>query len=123
MLINRGIKDISRQAPYLDWEDITFAADTATANLPSRFVNLESLGSDTISNLQFKHPSKIKDLTESGTPSSYYFKGLSLIGIHPVPTAETVLRLTYRKGYTLLTALDESPDIPVDFHEALCFYL
>jgi hypothetical protein len=120
LLINHAIRDISRQAPYLDIVSITFLANGTPASLPSMFKMMEKLGN----NLKYIHPAKIPDLTATGEPSNYYYIGLDKIKVYPIPLVDTTLTAIVRRGYPELTTLDSEPSIiPADYHEMICYYI
>lgn len=116
-LINTAIKDISRHAPYIDIESLEFDED-GKAQLPSKFRSMIKLGS-----LEYKDPSEIDNIKTEGEPSNYYYKGTDTICLYPVPTDTVSYTAVFRRGYDELTSLEESPSIPENFHDMICYYI
>jgi hypothetical protein len=122
-LINDAIRDIGKKTPYTAITILNFTTNISYVDLPERFKGVSSLTYNGTP-LEYKHPSKIKDLTETSDIPKYYYMANQKLYIHPIPTKNMTLNLVYRKAYATLSSLAEEPiDLPEDYHESICYFI
>jgi hypothetical protein len=126
--INEGLRRFVRETLCLhDVSTLTTAAGTAAYPLPADSLNPPNVH-QVIWDKYVLHPMsylETRDLNSylhtSGSPTSFYFNNGQLC-LYPVPDSAKELKIVYYNKPAELSADDDVPEIPEEFHEALANY-
>lgn len=121
--INRCLEDLSKDAPFEDTHQATLAVDTRAITVPTDLVSLLEVYVDGTKIGAAISPFATA-AADTGTPGSYYLikDSLNFYPLNDIDAGCTI-DLLFLSGYTALTALTETPDVPPNYHIALVFWL
>lgn len=126
--INEGLRRFVRETLCLyDTYTTTSVSGTAAYSLPADSLNPPKVhhvmyDDHVLEPMNYLETRDLNPfLTNTGTPLGFYING-NQVYLYPVPDSAKELKIVYYKKPAELSADDDVPEIPEEFHEALANY-